>query len=231
MSLKYLDNARKILCIGRNYAAHISELNNAKPQQPFFFLKPSSAILRPGEGALLIPRGTVAHYEVELAFTLNRDLKNLSPDFSAEEALESIDGYAVAIDMTARNVQDEAKKKGLPWSIGKGFDTFLPMSNFIPKSKIPDPYNVTLSLSVDGVTKQHDKTDLMLFPIHKILSHMSTIMTLQKGDLILTGTPKGVGPINPGSVMKAELSYGGEVLETIEVAAEEKPGPYQYKEI
>lgn len=230
MSLKYIDTARKILCIGRNYAAHIKELNNATPQQPFFFLKPSSSVLRPNEGPLFAPKGVVPHYEVELAFTLNRDLKNLPSTFSNKEALEAIEGYALTIDMTARNVQDEAKKKGLPWSIGKGFDTFLPVSNFIPKAKIPDPYDVNLSLAVNGEVKQNDKTNLMLFPIHKILSHMSCIMTLQKGDLILTGTPKGVGSVKPGDHITATLTVGDEILEKIEVDVEQKPGPYEYKE-
>lgn len=231
MSLKYIDTSRKILCIGRNYAAHIKELNNAKPQQPFFFLKPSSSILKPNDGPLLIPKGVIAHYEVELAFTLNKDLKNLPETFSHEDALDAIEGYALAVDMTARNVQDEAKKKGLPWSIGKGFDTFLPLSGFIPKHLIPDPYNVTLQLSINNVVQQFDKTNLMLFPIHRILSHMSAIMTLEKGDLILTGTPKGVGAINPGDHLKATLSYDDKVLEVIDVKAEAKPGPYEYKEI
>lgn len=230
--LKYIDNARKILCIGRNYAAHIKELNSAKPQQPFFFLKPSSSVLKPNSGPLLVPKGVVAHHEVELAFILNRNLKNLPDTFTHEEALESIEGYALSVDMTARNVQDEAKKKGLPWSIGKGFDTFLPLSNFIPKEQIPDPYNVELKLVINGETKQHDMTDLMIFPIHKILSHMSAIMTLEKGDIILTGTPKGVGPIVPGDRVSATLSVDGNVLEdaSINFDAEQKPGPYEYKE-
>ncbi|KAK6453959.1 fumarylacetoacetate hydrolase [Scheffersomyces xylosifermentans] len=231
MSLKYIDNARKILCIGRNYAAHIKELNNTAPAQPFFFLKPSSSILKPNDGPFLVPKGVVVHHEVELAFTLNRTLKDLSPDFSAEEALECIEGYALSIDMTARNVQDEAKKKGLPWSIGKGFDTFLPLSNFIPREKIPDPYNAELVLKINGEVKQQDKTDLMIFPIHKILSHMSAIMTLEKGDLILTGTPKGVGPIVPGDKIEAYIKVDGEIVEEIKFDAEQKPGPYEYKEI
>lgn len=231
MSTKYIDNARKILCIGRNYAAHIAELNNAKPQQPFFFLKPSSSVLKPNSGPFLVPKGTIVHHEVELAFVLNKTLKNLPETFSAEEALDAIDGYALSIDMTARNVQDEAKKKGLPWSIGKGFDTFLPLSNFIPKEKIQDPYKVELIFKINGETKQQDLTSLMIFPIHKILSHMSAIMTLEKGDLILTGTPKGVGPVNPGDKIEAYLKYDNEIIEEIIVDVEQKPGPYEYKEI
>ncbi|KAM9904121.1 hypothetical protein OXX79_002945 [Metschnikowia pulcherrima] len=230
MSLKYIDNARKILCIGRNYAAHIKELNNTAPQQPFFFLKPSSSILKPKAGPFLVPRGTIVHHEVELAVILGKDLRNLPSDFSHEEALSAIDGYALSIDMTARNVQDEAKKKGLPWSIGKGFDTFLPLSEFIPKEKIPDPYKVRLSLSVNGDTKQDDLTDLMIFPIHKILSHMSSIMTLEKGDLILTGTPKGVGPVKAGDKITASLQVDELPLAEIKLDCVEKDGPYVYKE-
>lgn len=230
--LRYIDNARKILCIGRNYAAHIKELNSAKPQQPFFFLKPSSSILKPNNGPFLVPKGTVVHHEVELGIILNKTLVDLPESFSHEEALDCIDGYALSIDMTARNVQDEAKKKGLPWSIGKGFDTFLPLSQFIPKSQIPDPYDVELSLSINGQVKQKDRTDLMIFPIHKILSHMSAIMTLEKGDLILTGTPKGVGPVVPGDKIKATITTGGNILNdaTIEIDTEQKPGPYEFKE-
>lgn len=230
MSTKYIDTAKKILCIGRNYAAHIKELNNTAPLQPFFFLKPSLSVLLPQNGPFLVPRGVVVHHEVELAFVLNKTLKNLPESFSPEEALDAIDGYALTIDMTARNVQDEAKKKGLPWSIGKGFDTFLPVSNFIPKEKIPDPYNVQLELSVNGETKQNDKTNLMIFPIHKILSHMSSIMTLEKGDLILTGTPKGVGQVKPGDKVEASLSVDGQTIEAIEFDSIEKDGPYIFKE-
>ncbi|KAI5962167.1 uncharacterized protein KGF55_003243 [Candida pseudojiufengensis] len=230
MPLKYLDNAKKILCIGRNYAAHIKELNSAQPQQPFFFLKPSSSILKPNNGPFLIPKGVIVHHEVELAFILNKELKNLPDSFSPEEALDAIDGYALTIDMTARNVQNEAKAKGLPWSIGKGFDTFLPVSNFIPKSEIPDPYNVDLKLSINGETKQEDNTNLMIFPIHKILSSMSNIMTLEKGDLILTGTPKGVGPIVDGDTVDATLSVDGKEIARIDIKAETKPGFYEYKE-
>lgn len=226
--MTYIEKAGKFLCIGRNYAAHIKELNNATPQQPFFFLKPTSSVLKPNDGPFLVPKGVVVHHEVELAIILGKTLKNLPSDFSPQQALDAIDGYALAIDMTARNVQDEAKKKGLPWSIGKGFDTFLPLSPYIPKSKIADPYQVELSLKINDQIKQQDKTDLMIFPIHKILSHMSCIMTLEKGDVILTGTPKGVGEIHPGDHIEAELKYGDEVLTKIDINAEEKPGPYVY---
>ncbi|KAH3688203.1 hypothetical protein WICPIJ_000845 [Wickerhamomyces pijperi] len=229
----YLKNAGKVLCIGRNYAAHIAELNNAKPKQPFFFLKPSSSILKQGEGSILIPKGVNVHYEVELALVIGKTLQNLNPEtFTDKDAIDAIEGYALSIDLTARNVQDEAKKKGLPWSIGKGFDTFLPISPFIPKSKIPNHYNVELFLDVNGVSRQKDLTSLMIFPIHKILSHMSSIMTLEKGDIILTGTPKGVGSIVPGDKVTAGLAIDGVEIQEghLQFDVEAKPGPYEYKE-
>jgi 2-keto-4-pentenoate hydratase/2-oxohepta-3-ene-1,7-dioic acid hydratase in catechol pathway len=139
-------------------------------------------------------------------------------------------GYCLSIDMTARNVQDEAKNKGLPWSIAKGFDTFLPISKFIPKSVIPDPHNVELSLTVNGETKQSDSTSLMIFRIPRQLSDISKVMTLETGDLVLTGTPKGVGPVSVGDVIMARLSVDGKEIETIEVEVQEKPGPYEFAE-
>lgn len=133
--------------------------------------------------------------------------------------------------MTARNVQDEAKKKSLPWSIAKGFDTFLPISNYISKELIPDPHNIELYLSVNGEVRQKDSTALMLFRIPRQLSDISKVMTLEKGDLILTGTPKGVGPVKVGDVMKAGIKVGGtELDEGIEVKVEEKGGLYEFLE-
>jgi acylpyruvate hydrolase len=138
----------------------------------------------------------------------------------------------MSIDMTARNVQNEAKKKGLPWSIAKGFDTFLPLSNLINKSAIPDPHKVEVFLTVNGETKQSDSTELMLFRIPRILSDISKVMKLEKGDIVLTGTPKGVGPVVPGDVMRAGVKVDGKELEEgiIEVQVEESTGSYEFKE-
>lgn len=234
MSLNIAKQSTKILCIGRNYAAHITELNNTKPAQPFYFLKPSSAILEPNSGPILIPKGTTVHYEVELAVVLGKTIKNYVPETNPtkDSMKEYIAGYALAIDLTARNVQDEAKKKGLPWSIAKGFDTFLPLSKFIPKNKIPDPYKAELHLEVNGETKQKDLVDLMIFPIHEILATMSSVMTLNEGDIILTGTPKGVGPIVAGDRVTAGIRYNDQDIEEakLDLEVEDKPGPYSYKE-
>lgn len=132
--------------------------------------------------------------------------------------------------MTARNAQDEAKKKGLPWSIAKGFDTFLPMSRPIPKAAVADPYDAELYLDVNGLARQRASTGLMVYRIPRILSDISRVMTLHQGDIVLTGTPAGVGPVAPGDVMRAGLLVGGrDVAEgRIEVAVEESPSSYVF---
>lgn len=237
--MSFARNARTVMCIGRNYVEHIKELNNLAPSQPFFFLKPTSSIVQPQDpGAkILIPRGTNVHYEVELALVMGKTLKNFQLTNNEEEdlktVLDAVAGYSLAIDLTARNVQNEAKKKGLPWSIAKGFDTFLPLSNqLIGKDVIQDPYKAFLQLDVNGKTQQADSTDLMIFRIPTIMSSISTVMTLHPGDIVLTGTPKGVGPIVPGDKVKATLSYSGKVIPeaTIELDVAEKDGPYVFRE-
>src|SRR4051812_13003964 len=115
--------------------------------------------------------------------------------------------------MTARNIQNEAKKKGLPWDIAKGFDTFLPMSQIIEKALIPDPHKIELYLTVNNEVRQNDSTELMLFKIPRLLSDISKVMTLEPGDIVITGTPKGVGPVVPGDVMRAGIRIDGKELE------------------
>jgi len=223
-------DCRKVVCIGRNYADHIKELNNARPAEPFFFLKPTTSLLLPGEGAVEIPKGVTCHYEVELAVIIGKTVKNLREE-DVEGAMASIAGYAVGIDMTGRNVQDHCKKKGLPWSTAKGFDTFNPISKFITREQISDPHNVTLYLEVNGESKQNDSTDLMLFNIPKLISHVSGIMTLQPNDIIMTGTPKGVGQVFAGDVMTAGVKVNGVEIEEgkLKVNVEDKKDGYEFK--
>ncbi|KAH8732947.1 hypothetical protein GQ44DRAFT_696708 [Phaeosphaeriaceae sp. PMI808] len=225
------NNCRKVMCIGRNYADHIKELSSATPKQPFFFLKPPSSILLPGAGPVLRPRGVAMHYEVELGLIMGKTVRDLDPE-DTKGAMDAIEGYLLAIDMTARNVQDEAKKKGLPWSIAKGFDTFMPISNLIAKSRIPDPQNAHIWLSVNGEMKQSDSTELMLFRIPRQLSDISRVMTLDKGDILLTGTPKGVGPVKTGDIMRAGLKVNGKDIEeaNLEVPVEDRDGLYEFRE-
>ncbi|GMM37902.1 Fmp41 protein [Saccharomycopsis crataegensis] len=233
MSYSYLSRASKIVCIGRNYVAHIKELNNQRPAEPFFFLKPPSSLLTNNSGEpILIPKNVVVHHEIELAAVLNRDLKNLTMDsFSDADVLDSIEGYALALDLTARSIQDVNKAKGLPWTIAKGFDTFCPISGFIPKSKIPDPYNCMLTCNVNNELRQHDLTSLMIFNLKKILVYMSGVMTLKKGDIVLTGTPKGVGPLKPGDTIDGHITIDGKIVEEsiINFKCEENPSPFVFQ--
>ncbi|EGY22668.1 hypothetical protein VD0002_g613 [Verticillium dahliae] len=226
-----LRTAGKVVCVGRNYADHIKELNSAKPKQPFFFLKPTSSILLPGGGAIQRPKGVDMHYEIELAAVVGRQIRDFDPN-DEQGALDAIEAYAMSIDLTARNVQNEAKKKGLPWSIAKGFDTFLPMSNIIPKASIPDPHNVEVFLKLNGETKQDASTNLMLFRLPRLLADISKVMTLEKGDIILTGTPAGVGPAGPGDVITGGVRVNGKELVEgrIEYAVEESTSSYEFKE-
>eukprot|EP01098_Paradermamoeba_levis_P005526 TRINITY_DN2324_c0_g1_i5.p1 TRINITY_DN2324_c0_g1~~TRINITY_DN2324_c0_g1_i5.p1 ORF type:complete len:190 (-),score=58.75 TRINITY_DN2324_c0_g1_i5:55-624(-) len=173
---------KKIVAVGRNYANHAKELNNAVPTTPFFFLKPTSAYIKQGQ-TIEIPPGVECHHEVELGVVIGKNARDLTED----QAHEHIAGYVLALDLTARNLQNEAKTKGLPWTQAKGYDTFCPVSSFIPKSEVADPNNLNLILSVDGKVKQNGSTSLMIFKIPQLISYISGIMTLEEGDVILTG--------------------------------------------
>jgi acylpyruvate hydrolase len=219
---------------------HITELSSARPSQPFFFLKPPTSILPPNSGPCIRPVGIKLHYEVELGLVIGRTLYNLPPPPITPPSTfyNAITSYLLTIDMTARNAQDEAKRKGLPWSIAKGFDTFLPISNVIPKTSLPDdPHSerVQLYLQVNGEERQRDTTDLMLFQIPRMLSDISRVMTLEEGDVVITGTPKGVGEVKGGDIMMAGLIVDGKEIEEarmevrVEDAKEEADG-YVYKE-
>lgn len=191
------------MCVARNYAEHAKELGNAVPDEPFFFLKPTSSLLLAQQGgAVQLPfKGADVHYEVELGVVIGKDCKNVR----AAEAMQHVAGYVLALDMTARCVQAQAKKQGRPWSEAKGYDTFCPISDFISKEAIPDPQDVRLRLLVNGVTKQDGSTQDMLFGVQELIGFCSSKMTLEAGDLLLTGTPKGVGPVRAGEEMLAEI--------------------------
>jgi acylpyruvate hydrolase len=182
MASTFRTTGRKIVAIGRNYADHAKELNNAIPKEPFFFLKPTTSYLDNG-GTVEIPKGVDCHFEVELGVVIGKRGR----DIKAEDASKYIGGYALAIDLTARNLQDQVKKQGLPWSAVKGFDTFCPISKFIEPSRIPDPQNVRLWLKTDDKLRQDGNSKDMIFPVSRLLQHVSSIMTVEEGDLLLTG--------------------------------------------
>ncbi|WFD31382.1 acylpyruvate hydrolase [Malassezia sp. CBS 17886] len=223
MASSFRSTGRKIVAIGRNFADHAKELNNAVPTSPFFFLKPTSSYI--GNGAAVeIPRGVVAHHEGTLSAHSNDVLMHAvelavvigetGRDIRAADASRHIGGYALAVDMTARNMQEKAKKAGLPWSAAKGFDTFTPISDMVDASRIADPHNIDLWLKVDGATRQRGNTRDMIFSIPQLLEHVSSIMTLQTGDVVLTGTPKGVSELRPGDTVTAglQLPCSSEIL-------------------
>jgi len=216
-----LSTGRKIVAVGRNFAAHAAELKNAIPTTPVLFLKPTTSYLQWRAGPIVIPKGlTELHHEVELGVVIGTGGSNIPKSM----ARKHIAGYVLALDMTARDVQEKAKKAGLPWSVSKGYDTFCPVSPFIPEAKIPDPQNVQLWLKVNGALKQQGTTAHMLFPIDTLIEHISSIFTLQAGDLILTGTPEGVGPVRAGDRITAGLT--GIVEMDFDVAAAPASPPY-----
>ncbi|OHB28291.1 MAG: acylpyruvase [Desulfuromonadaceae bacterium GWB2_53_15] len=195
----------KIVCLARNYAEHARELGNETPAAPVLFMKPSSSVIA-DNGAVRIPSWSQeCHYEVELAVLIGKTSRKVP----VEAAMEHVAGYGVAIDMTLRDVQNQLKAKGLPWEIAKGFDSACPLSDFVPAAVIPDPHNLELRLSVNGELKQNGTSSDMIHRVPQIISYISGIFTLEPGDVILTGTPAGVGPVQAGDTMAAEISAVG----------------------
>ncbi|KAJ1920137.1 hypothetical protein H4219_001510 [Mycoemilia scoparia] len=202
MSAKnFFQIGRKIVAIGRNFSEHAKELGNEVPTAPFFFFKPTSSFVK-SPGNIEIPKGSVVHHEVELGVVIGKTGR----DINEQNAFQHVAGYVLALDMTARNIQDIAKQKGLPWSQAKGYDTFTPIGEFIPKEMVPDPHKVRLWAKVAGKIKQDGSTEQMIF---------HSITTLEVGDILLTGTPKGVGPIEPGQNIVAGMEYDGTELARI----------------
>ena len=191
----------KLLCIGRNYAAHAAEMKSAVPSKPMVFLKPSTALI-PSGGSIIIPDASKdVHHEVELVVAIGADGRNIAP----EDALGHVAAYAVGLDMTARDIQAAAKEKGHPWSVAKGFDTFAPIGVFVPASSISDPQALDIKLEINGIVRQEGNTSDMIFPIADLIAYCSTIFSLEAGDLIYTGTPEGVGPVAVGDSLVATL--------------------------
>lgn len=193
-----------VYCIGRNYAEHAKELNNPVPKSPIIFMKPACSLLESG-GSIRIPEEShIVHHEVELVIAIGKEGKNIP----REHAFEYIAGYAIGIDVTARDIQDTLKSAGKPWLLAKGLDTFAPIGNFVTPSDLDDPANATLTLWVNDQVRQDGNTAEMIFQIDDLIARLSTHFTLQPGDLIYTGTPEGVGPMGHGDTVRAVLNNG-----------------------
>jgi 2-keto-4-pentenoate hydratase/2-oxohepta-3-ene-1,7-dioic acid hydratase in catechol pathway len=197
----------KIVCVGRNYREHVRELGNEAPTEPVLFIKPNSSIIGVGEKIVIPPWSQDCHHEVELALLIGQTGKNV-PE---EEAMALIAGYGVAIDLTLRDVQTALKSKGLPWEKAKAFDTSCPLSPFVPAAQIADPQKLRLSLSVNGILRQDGCTSEMLYRIPALLAAITTYFTLQRGDVVLTGTPAGVGPVRSGDLVEAHVEGVGKL--------------------
>lgn len=167
-------------------------------------MKPASSLLEDG-GSIQIPEGsTNVHHEAELVIAIGKEGKNIS----RENAWEYIAGYAIGIDVTARDIQDTLKSAGKPWLLAKGLDTFAPLGNFIATSEIKNPSDISIQLWVNGEQRQNGNTRDMIFPIDDLISRLSMHFTLLPGDLIYTGTPEGVGPMKHGDMVRAVINNG-----------------------
>lgn len=197
----------KVVCVGRNYAEHAAELNNPVPAEPILFIKPRTAIVSLHE-PVRVPPGT-CHFETELAVLVGAPLKNATE----AQARAAIAGIGLGLDLTLREVQDGLKAKGLPWEKAKAFDGACPLSRFIAADGI-DLANLRIRLAVNGETRQDGNTADMLTPVLPLLAYMSTFFTLEPGDVVMTGTPKGVGPLRAGNRLRVSLGEDLLVLET-----------------
>lgn len=191
----------KIICIGMNYKAHIEELKLPYPEKPIFFLKPDSAILKSNKDFFIPDWTSDLHYELEVVYRINRLGKYIQKRF----AHRYYDAVGLGLDLTARDLQNECRQKGLPWEICKAFDGSAVISEFVPIENIPDANNIDFHLIKNDVEVQHGNTSDMLFTIDDIIEHVSKYMTLKIGDLIYTGTPLGVGKLEIGDTLKAYM--------------------------
>lgn len=205
---RYLDGSPldlpvgKVVCIGRNYLEHIRELNNAVPETPILFMKPATSLLDLDEPIRLpVGRGE-CHHEVELAVLIGQELRNAD----LETARPAVAGYGIALDLTLRDLQNELKKKGHPWEVAKAFDGSCPLSPFLKPEALADPQATDLALRVNGELRQQGNTRQMMIGIFELLAYISTHFTLQPGDVVLTGTPAGVGPLQPGDRLILNLA-------------------------
>lgn len=207
-------NPTKILCLGRNYLDHIKETNAPIPTEPVFFVKTLNTLVTDNE-PIIYPKILYesekynrVDYEVELAFIIFQTCKNVS----AEVAFDYIQGYTVFLDLTARIMQKSDRDINLPWYRSKNFDSFGPIGpRIVPCSEISDPHNLSIQLKVNGQIKQFSNTKHMLFKIPQMLEYLSKFVTLKRGDIVATGTPSGIGPIQPGDVLEASIEKIGTI--------------------
>ncbi len=191
----------KLICVGRNYTAHIEELKNERPDNPILFIKPDSAVL-PKEQDFFIPEfSDDIHYEVEVLVKIKKVGRHIAPEF----AHKYYDEIGLGIDFTARDLQSQLKEKGLPWEKAKGFDGAAVIGKWVNKSELPHIDKLKFQLNLNGKTVQDGHTGLMLWKTDELIAYVSRFFTLKKGDILFTGTPAGVGKIKPNDYLVGVL--------------------------
>lgn len=201
----------KIICIGRNYAEHAKELKNDIPTEPVWFMKPDTALLKDGEPFYFPDFTSDLHHEIELVIKINRVGKHIDEQF----AHKYYDEIGIGVDFTARDLQTQCKEKGLPWERAKAFDGSAPLGKFVKKDQLGDLNNIDFELKINGESRQIGNTQDLLFSFDKVIAYVSQFVTLKVGDLIFTGTPKGVSAVKIGD--KLEGFIKGEKLLEFEI--------------
>ncbi|NJE02027.1 fumarylacetoacetate hydrolase family protein [Thermococcus sp. JdF3] len=197
----------KIVALAKNYAEHAREMESEVPERPVFFLKPPSSLIGPGEPIILPRMSRRVDHEVELAVIIGKRAKRVP----REKAMEYVLGYTILLDITARDLQAEAREKGLPWSLPKGFDTFAPVGPRVVDKRELKIDDLEIGLKVNGQLRQLGRTSEMVFKVPELIEYISSVMTLEPGDILATGTPAGVGPLSHGDRIEAWIEGIGNV--------------------
>lgn len=198
---------RRVFCVGRNYPEHVREMGNDERDPPFFFTKPADAVVSGGKDIPYPPGTSDLQHEIELVVAIGRG----GSDIALEAAPEHIFGYAAGIDMTRRDLQSLAKKAGRPWDMAKGFDFSAPIGDIAPVAGIAHPPDGAIALDVNGVGKQRGMLSEMIWDVHSVLTYLSRLVALAPGDLIMTGTPAGVGAVGRGDLLEGRVEGVGSV--------------------
>ena len=202
---------RRIYCVGRNYAEHVKEMGNDLRDPPFFFGKPADAVVTDGAPIAYPPQTADLHHEIELVVAIGKD----GSDIAEEDALGHVFGYAAGLDMTRRDLQAEAKKAGRPWDTAKGFDQSAPIGAIAPASVIGHPAKGAITLSVNGTERQRGDLADQIWNVSETIAFLSRFVALRAGDLIMTGTPSGVGAVKRGDELDGSIEGVGTVRTVI----------------
>ncbi len=196
---------QRIFCVGRNYVAHAREFNNEVPDKPIIFMKPPTSLVPPGSRVKFPSNGKELHYEGEMVILIGKEGRAVSE----KDARSYVQGLSLGLDLTLRDVQRHMKQKGLPWEMAKAFEQSAPVGEFIPVEKDMDLSDFEFTCSVNGEVKQRGVTGLMIFSVEKLIVELSQVWLLRPGDLIYSGTPEGVGPLQIGDKVSVQNSQIG----------------------